>query len=233
MKWARRASIATVFISMLMFSSSVVASCGAAPVLPKIEVRSDIRQPSVDTSLGIRAIAANPDLALPNNPGGKAYPFGVTGLGVSYEWEFEMIGEPRAEVGACWSIRNAVLTIIVKTDVHIAAEIVRDSCVWQQVIDHEMKHVRLHRDLIPQQIEAMRAEMMRVAGRSVAGMTDQDAASVFRAEMQAGLASVSQRHSENRQRQQLAIDTPYEYERVARACGNTESAAVFERAGIQ
>lgn len=231
--YASWAALAVIIAAPLWLASPAAAQCGAAPRQPKIEVRSDIQAPILDTSLGIRDITANPNLAVPRGLGDGYYAIGATGLNIAHQLQFSAIGEPRAEVGYCWSVREAVLTITAETKVHVAAEVPRDSCVWHEVMDHEKKHVKLDRDLFPQLVAAMRAEVARVIGQSVPGATDEVAGLIYRTQMQAALEAVAQRYSAGRKERQLAIDTPEEYARFARACGSAVLAEILARAGIQ
>lgn len=200
---------------------------------PLITVRAVVRPPTYDFSRGVRDLSSDMALAVPRGMEDFKYAFGVTAVVSRGETQWELNGILRNDGGMCWSVSNVKITVTASTKVFIAKEIIRDSCLWQQVTAHEARHVKMDRKLLPRLPDSVRPSVLRKVSRSVAADSAAEANAVWQKIISQSVSDAMGAFRERRNQAQLTIDTREEYTRASRACGATEVAATFARAGIK
>lgn len=114
--------------------------------------------------------------------------------------------------------------------IQIAREVARSPCLYDQVLRHENRHVRVYRELVAAfapRIEAdLRAALAQIAPvrgaseRAVTAELRQRIRTVWNADLRALERETRKRHS--------VVDRPEEYRRVAQACGGIAARLVAE-----
>ncbi|WP_148219211.1 hypothetical protein [Azospirillum sp. B510] len=104
--------------------------------------------------------------------------------------------------------------------VHVAREIPASSCLFGEVLAHEMRHVvvdeALLAEMMPQirgRLEQVTAEMAPVRSRS-----QSQAMAAIRRPLESAMRRIMQDFGRERDRRQAQVDTAEEYERVSRVC---------------
>jgi len=208
---------------------AVAQDCSGVPAPPQIEVSADVRAAVLDTSTSLRNLSADAGPAM----GPNSHTLGTTSLNVMNNLQLQSRGMPQAGGGFCWSVTQVKAIVRADTTVNIASEITRDSCMWREVMAHEKKHVALDRQLLPNLVAATRARLMQLGNQSISAASEAVASAAFQAAAERALNEAADQYFDGRNAQQLALDTPEEYARLSRACGDAEVAEVLGRAGIQ
>jgi len=216
-----------------MSAEATADSCGQALAVPEVSVRTELHPVSYDFSKGILAITSDPQLAIPRGLEEFSHAIGATRVVTSGQWNLSLEGQPRSDGGICWSAKSLDVNLIAHTSVFVAREIVRDTCLWREVMRHEALHVALDQRLFPRLADIVRPRVKQAAARTIAATSGQAAQAEFEALIGKAIADGLALFSAKRNKQQLTIDTREEYSRANRLCGDAEIAAAFEKAGIR
>lgn len=228
-----------VFLGILLVVISLAgvapahAACGSAVAAPVVSVRALTQPPTQDVSRGIAQLSSDRNLAVPRGLDGFRYAVGATAAQAQARTNWQMQGQPQPGGGYCWAISQLQIVVIVSTKVYIAREVPRGSCLWNEVVRHEAKHVRADQQLFPQLSGLIRPKVLRAVSRTVPGATEAEARAALGALLNMALQEAVGSFQVTRNEQQLAIDTAQEYSRANRICGNAEVAAAITRAGLR
>jgi hypothetical protein len=203
------------------------AACAAAPP-PEIAIDFTEEKPEIDRHLSYQQLSQSEANALgPAVKRGKAM-FGFTQSTIEADGGFSNDQAELSSGQICQWATQVTVRIIWTIQVSIAAEIKPGTCPDQAVRDHEQKHVALDRQFQPllrQQITAA----LRAPGALTELNADPDsAAALLRTRFNVAITTVVQDFLAMRNRQQLTIDTPAEYERVLAVCGKETFTKLFK-----
>lgn len=238
MKWGRRAgaAIAGALILPLAipFAASfpAVAATGRAgggtvsecPVVERVElvidpVRSPVRRTYDKTSRSLTAMPgrghAPPGIA-------KGPVLGLSTVRSGYWSEVGAIFTlaPRARVcGRLSSLR--VRFGYEDRTVFVARELPRGTCIHQEVLDHELRHVAVDDTLLEEYLGKLRPRLEALIARvgPVYAQSQNRAMNVIRGAVDRELEAISRDFARDRDRLQGTIDTAEEYRRVTDSCG--------------
>jgi hypothetical protein len=225
--WAIGAILAAVFGS----APALADVCAHMAQRPTIAVKVQVLEPRLDLTQGMRAISDNPHNAVPRWLEGEAPALGATSVSVDGKWELTLRTMPRGDGGLCVGLQHIEMHLSAHTRVLVAKEIKKDSCVWKVVIDHERKHVRLDRGLFPKLAQLIEQKARREIPGAVAAASMEEGNELHSATLNRFLASVAAEFERQRNEKQLAIDSPQEYQRTSKICGNAAVAKILNRAG--
>lgn len=144
------------------------------------------------------------------------------GISVSSRVQVATMSYPRTRQVCQW-IGNVDINILIDPKIYIARDHARGTCKHNAILEHEMKHVFVDREIVKKYIpriqnfldQAVRKvgivgpKSTREAGRYQTKISDY---------IEDQLKIVTQQMYDERGREQQAIDTLEEYERVARMC---------------
>ncbi|AWK87196.1 hypothetical protein [Azospirillum thermophilum] len=107
----------------------------------------------------------------------------------------------------------------------VARELPPDSCIYREVLAHEMRHVAVDQALVREfaPIVRRRLDDALAAAGPVHARSQQQALAAIRRPVEAALRSTIQEFGRERDRRQAEVDTREEYERVSRACNGEVS----------
>ncbi|MDY0872869.1 hypothetical protein [Dongia rigui] len=209
------------------------ADCGEAIAPPVVSVRTLAQPPTQDVSHGIAQLSADRSLAVPRGLENFRFAVGATAAQAQGRTNWQMRGEPLAGGGYCWEIAQLEIVVTVATKVYIAREVPRGSCLWNEVVRHEAKHVRADQKLFPELSGLIRPKVLRAISRTVPAANENDARAALGALINRAVQEAVAAFQVTRNQQQLTIDTAAEYSRANRVCGNAEVAAAIQRAGLK
>lgn len=207
--------------------------CGGAIAPPVISVRTQVKPPTQDLRRSISELSSDTRIAVPRGLQDFKYAVGATAAEPEDHTKWGMRGVPMRDGRKCWSVTNVNVVIAVSTKVYIAKEVPRGSCLWNEVVKHESKHVRLDQKLFPQIAGLIRPKVLRAVSRSVAARTDGEARTALGSRISQAILVAATAFLEMRNTEQLKIDTRTEYSRANRVCGEAEVAAAIKRAGLR
>jgi hypothetical protein len=214
-------------------AKSVQAECGGAIAPPVVAVRTLTQPPTQDTNRGIAELSSDRSLAVPHELESFRYAVGATAAQAQGRTSWQMQGEPQPDGSYCWAIAQLQIVVTVATKVYIAREVPRGSCLWNEVVKHEAKHVRADQKLFPQLSSLIRPKVLRAVSHSVSAANQTEAQGALSRIVNKAVQDAVAAFQVTRNQLQLTIDTPEEYRRANRVCGNAEVAAAIERAGLQ
>lgn len=218
---------------LTMTDMAAAASCGQNPTRPVIDVRLDSPKPTYDLKKGIKSLNASSRVVGQGvAAGGFDQTLGLTSIAVDSTMSAEMTGRPQSNGGYCWSISRMTFTVKAETVVYVAKEITRDSCLWREVLAHEGKHVSIAQSFLPKVDNYVRPKLSAALSRSVSARTNDEAGELMKKSVSRAASAALKDFMADLTERQLRLDTPAEYSRFSKACGNAELAAVLKKAGI-
>ncbi|MBY6261490.1 hypothetical protein EI613_06040 [Azospirillum sp. 412522] len=104
--------------------------------------------------------------------------------------------------------------------VHVAREIPADSCLYGEVLAHEMRHVAVDEALLNEMMPQIRSRLDQVIGElaPVRSRSQSQAMAAIRRPLESAMRRIMQEFGRERDRRQAQVDTVEEYERVSRVC---------------
>lgn len=102
----------------------------------------------------------------------------------------------------------------------VARELPRGSCIHNEVLAHEMKHVAVDDAMLAEYVAVVRQRLEGLTARlgPVVSRSQNHAMTVMRGQVDRELESLNRDFSRERDRRQMLIDTLEEYRRVSDAC---------------
>lgn len=186
------------------------------PGTPRIDVTVIDREPSVARNQPMAALAA-----LSNDPGLQS--LGLTT--VRLEWRNEFDSRIAAGADAVCAVVGAVRITLIHAEhrILIAREIPGRGCLYQEVLEHERRHVAANRALLRTAAAAARRALTAWAATAQArAATPDQAVAQLREGMRDALAPVFAGIDEARTAAHRAIDTPEEYRRLWQSCATDQ-----------
>jgi hypothetical protein len=204
---------------MLLLATLALLPVAAGAACPEpgaeIALRREDPEPTV-TAAPMPALRTQ--MAEAQGPHGQH--LGVTSSRV--EWRTELsaryLRQPDGSVCAVPD-RIAIELVHVEHTIRIAAEIPEDGCLWREVLGHERRHVAVNRATLREAEAAVGRAVRAWARQAVARAPDAEAATAalqasLRRAVEPSLAAMRRARARGHAR----IDTPAEYDRLARVC---------------
>lgn len=144
------------------------------------------------------------------------------GIGLKSEINVATLTYPRSKVTCQW-VGSMDIEIAIDPTIYIAREHKKGSCKHNAILEHEMKHVHVDREIVKKYAPAIKAFMERAMVRvGMVGPKPENRASLFQDKivdfMDGQLKIISQKMYDERRVKQQAIDSLEEYERVSNLC---------------
>lgn len=193
-----------------------VAARAACPTPgAEIAVQREDHEPTV-TTVPMRELRRE----MAAGPGARGQHLAVTRSRV--EWRTELSARYlRQPDGTVCAVPDQVSIELVHVEhvIRIAEELPRDGCLWQEVLAHEQRHVAVNSTTLREAERAVGQIVRRWSQRAVARAGDADAATAklqasLRRAVEPALAAMRRARARGHGR----IDTPAEYDRLARIC---------------
>lgn len=165
------------------------------------------------------------DTKSPYGRGVKTHVGGLMRGGISIESRVQVasITYPRAQKICQW-VDTMQVNLRIDPKIYIARQHKRGTCEHNVILEHEMKHVFVDREIVKKYVPILRNNLQKAIYKvGIVGPKDQRDGDRYQQKisdyMDKALKTVTdQLYAERRKRQQ-AVDTLEEYERVANACG--------------
>ncbi len=199
-------------------AAAVVSGCDALGPTRIVLVPVSPR-PALDTSLDLVALRQ-----LDSQHGD--FTLGLTVASPFYNVEHDSVfavsdrGTPRQQVcGIAKEIRARLG--FENVIVHIAHEVTRDHCLYDEVYRHENRHLQVDRDVLDLYAPRLEANLHALVARM--GVVRGSSADAVRHEIlervQVAVAADLKAFTQEMRRRQRFVDRPEEYRRLAQACG--------------
>lgn len=218
-------------LAALLAPRAAMAACADVVAAPEITVRVDTAPVQQDRSKGVKELSAMPSAS--KRAGMEAYDrtLGLTEADIGAKADIDLLTVPDGPDGFCTTARSATIVVRWNTIVHIAAQIPVGSCIDQVVSEHEQKHVAIDRALIPIGRQAIELALTSVIRHGVSGGTVEQSRDNLQDKAHAAIKDAIDAFSVVRERRQLALDSPEEYDRVPKTCGVLQYMRVMRDSG--
>ena len=195
--------------------ASFESRCDALPAT-SVEVDVALAPAREDRSL------THAELAAMNAPASPRHStVGLTRASFGYRSTLELDGlEDARGRRACARPRVRVEVSAAPMTVYVAREFVGDGCREPLILEHEQRHVQVFADFAVEAAPALARRLEATLGRRASvGATMVELQASTKASLEAELDRFLAEAREELARRHAAIDTPDEYERLARECG--------------
>jgi hypothetical protein len=222
-----------MLLSMVFAPMALADLCDGAIAKATVEVKTKTGALSYDARTGLKELTkkARADKALPATA--STYSMGLTAANWHSDARFRLTGRPVQGDTFCWSVSSLEVTITLDATIYIAKEILRDSCAWKQVNEHEQKHVKLDKKLLAGLPAIIEPKIRAARWQTVQSKDGKDALAIIDQVARKTISDAMDAFVEYRNKLQLAqIDTAAEYQRVDDACSDAEWGTIFKRAGL-
>lgn len=195
--------------------ASFDARCEALPAA-SVEVDVALEPAREDRTLTHAALAS---MNAPASP--RHSTVGLTRAAFGYRSTLELDGlEDERGRRACARPRVRVEVSAAPMTVYVAREFVGDACREPLILEHERRHVAVFADFAVESAPALARRLEATLGRRAAvGASMADLQASTKAALEAELDRFLAEARAELARRHAAIDTPDEYERLARECG--------------
>lgn len=232
--------MARFFLSLLVFLSWPFFALADQPngcpdyVEPIMTVKQLVVAPLYNNTLdlpNIRKLATEGGQNI--SSGSHETPVGLTAASLKLDSRYEIrVRTTSEDVMVCAQIAHFDLNFgFDDTVVYLAREMPSGSCSQREVLEHEMRHVRADH-LLVQNYTPLLPDILRAAFRQI-GVIRASSAEVAEEQLKATIknymADLGKNLSLVRQKQQLTIDTPEEYDRLSKSC-NADLSALIKQA---
>jgi hypothetical protein len=215
-------------VAALVAPTAHAAPCDTLPK-PEVVLAPVFAAPMVDTSLdlaGLQALSRSGD-----SPHGEiGHLLGLTMVkmvGSFNDMAYDAVPvDMKPGAGFCPVIKKMHLRIGFEDIViHIAHEVTGDRCLYDQVRQHEGRHVQVDRELLAQYGPRIAINMRaQVAALGVVHGASPDAVALeIQRRVEAALATEFNAFTQEMHRRQRFIDRPEEYQRMSQVCGGASS----------
>jgi hypothetical protein len=207
--------------------------CEQSAAPPLVSVRAEINPASYDFTRGIAQLSADGNTVAPRHLPEFKYTLGTTAMVSHPQWETTFATHVRSDGTLCWKVDKLQITVEVHTKVYIAKEAAKGSCLWNETMKHEAKHVKIDQVIFPRLADTIRPSIVRKIARTYfaqnLAQAERDAEKLMRTAIEGAIDTFLRK----RNRTQLSIDTAEEYSYISHVCGNAEVAAAVTRAGLR
>ena len=208
---------ATAFLARVFGAGAIVsalalgisASARACEVISKVQVTSGQISPRLDT----RATAAEiTERAESVRPG---FADGITFVELGHTVELQ----PGQYEKGCRSIEVQVRLFASRADIYVARELAPDSCRWQAVMEHELRHLQISQRALDYGASMLRDELSRAKNKFSSRLSDFGSEGTLREFVSRATARALQVVSERSRAGDAALDTDLEARRMDALCG--------------
>lgn len=191
---------------------------------PEIIIRPILDPPRYDISKNLSTLLAMgqaEDRSKFSNTESET-PVGLTAASLTFNTEYQIITTiaPNDNM-ICSQIKSFTLDFgFNDTTIYLASELPRNSCSFRQVLDHELKHVRMDQRLVKiytQKFPAIFTKAIRQVGTLRTASSDEAKRKIKRT-ISNYISGLSKSLSGVREKYQRNVDTKGEYERLRRSC---------------
>ena len=197
------------------------AECEGPPQ-PSVLVKVDAAPVPQDRLLSLAMLSKLPSESRRAGMEDYDHTLGMTEADFGTRNELELVTVDDGAGGYCSTVQSATITLIWKSKIHLASEIVPGSCLDKEIIIHEQKHVEIDRTLIPVALRAIEVSVTEVAREGVKGSSVADAEQALKTKISDSVEEALDIFSVVRKRKQLAHDSPEEYDSLSKTCGIME-----------
>lgn len=180
----------------------------------RVQVRTDPVDPVVESRMSYAELTR-----LAGREGDGRWVLGLTrpALQVEAQWGFSSLSDPRSGL----SCLRPSLTMTLRyrpVQVYVASEFIDDSCAYDFVLRHELRHVDVHVRRLREVALQLQAELQdRLAGVVHVGRRD-ELQGRLQSEVTGRWLPRAERELQDVRREHQLIDSPEEYERALTVC---------------
>lgn len=226
-----------LFLALSLLILPVASRADDCPRTPYASVTVSTKQdyPQTVTSVniaGLQGLRGGQDSAATD--GREHVPLGLTSAQTQYQIQLKAQVAQLHDGTYCVAFRDVDVEYEFKnTTVYIANEIPPYSCVYNEVMNHEQRHVSVDAQLLREwqfRLQQDTEYAVRNQG-TLRGPNQQQLMEQLKANLREALRSTSESLMAERKRRQSQVDTRMEYDRVSRSCNGAAQDIVRKALG--
>lgn len=167
-----------------------------------------------------KSVAALSRIAPDRRSGLEAYShtLGITAPKFASDGEYRTVAR---RVGNVWcaSVLSATIEVTLQQTVYLASELKQGSCVNRVVLTHERKHTTLNSQFVGKLVRVIQGAVRKARLPGSQGATAEAAQKAAIDAMDKVIGEVVNGFAADLRQAQEAVDTPREYDRIYRICG--------------
>ncbi len=208
-------------LALLAPAAKAQDGCGSYPQIP-VKVVSVFEEPNYDFTQdinGLQAIASRTKDKIPGNH--KSLALGLTTYTPLINFKAKLVEMPTTSGLPCIMVEDIFASLGYQDiKVYIATEFPQGTCGFDAIVEHEVKHLIVNKEVLEEYVEKIRTELeyqmpiLGVAQQESIAYSEQ----VLRREINAIVSKFLNEMSQENARRQMEIDSEEEYERVSNAC---------------
>ena len=223
--------IASLLLLLAFLPTAAMAQggCGSYPQIP-VKVVSVFEEPEYDLTKSISAlqdIASKTKDKIPGNH--RSLALGLTTYTPLINFKAKLVEVPTESGLPCIMVEDVFASLGYQDiKVYIAKEFPQGTCGFDAIVEHEVKHLKVNKEVLEEYVDKIRAELeyqmpiLGVAQQENLAYTEY----TLRKEINAIVSRFLNEMAEENARRQMAIDSDEEYERVSNACDGEIQAAM-------
>ncbi|MGQ9369899.1 hypothetical protein [Azospirillum sp. ST 5-10] len=202
------------------------AAAAESPGCPSFEpptVTVDLRMAPLSHDFGrsVDQLAALPGRAPGPAGAGRGHVLGLTQVEFGERSEIAVGFQRLGDGSFCGALSTVDITFgAQERTVYVARELPRGSCIHDEVLTHEMRHVAVDEALVEEYRPIVKRRLDSVVGRvgTKRGRSQNQVMSALRRPVEAEMKKILRDFAREREKRQARIDTVDEYERVSQSC---------------
>lgn len=200
------------------------AQTSACPPMARATLSLDIVLAPIqrDDGLSIAQLARQPGRAPGPAGSARGHVLGLTQARYGEQSQVSALFQPMGDGSFCASPKTLTVSFgFQQRVVLIARDLPPASCIFREVLEHEMKHVAVDEALLRDFAPLVRRRLDDVAAQlaPVRARSQNQAMQAFRRSLDSAMRATMQEFGQERDRRQAQVDTAEEYERVSKSCG--------------
>jgi hypothetical protein len=220
----RLALIVVCLVVGTLFAPVAEAQTSVCPPMARATLSLDIALVPIqrDDGLSIAQLARQPG-RMPGPAGSaRGHVLGLTQARYGEQSQVSALFQPMGDGSFCaWPKTLTVSFGFQQRVVHVARDLPSASCIYREVLAHEMKHIAVDEALLRDFTPLVRRRLEDVATQlaPVRARSENQAMQAFRRSLDSAMRATMQEFGRERDRRQAQVDTAEEYERVSKSCG--------------
>jgi hypothetical protein len=216
--------IVVCLVAGAWFAPPAKAQTSACSPMTRATLSLDIALAPIqrDDGLSIAQLARQPG-RMPGPVGSaRGHVLGLTQARYGEQSQVSALFQPMGDGSFCaWPKTLTVSFGFQQRVVHVARELPPASCIFREVLAHEMKHIGVDEALLRDFTPLIRRRLDEAVERlgPVRARSENQAMQFFRRSLDSAMRETMREFGRERDRRQAQVDTTEEYERVTQSCG--------------
>ncbi|MFD1625825.1 hypothetical protein [Azospirillum griseum] len=220
--WLFRSGVCAVLLGWSLLPTSAVAQ--SCPPSARASLSFEVALAPIERNdgLSIAQLARQPGRAPGPAGSARGHVLGLTQARYGEQSQISAQFQPMSDGSFCASLKTMTVSFgFQQRVVLVARELPTASCIFREVLEHEMKHIAVDEALLREAAPQIRRRLEETLAQfePVRVRGENQAMQAFRRRLDATMRAIMQEFGRERDQRQAQVDTAEEYERVSKSCG--------------